>query len=80
MCKKHTGRPSIPYDDAIEEALCFGWIDGIIRRIDDERYAQRFTPRSDGSNWSAPNKKRTATMIREVKMTGPGAAKLSEER
>ncbi len=75
--KKHTGQPCIPYDDAVEEALCFGWIDGIIHRIDDQSYVRRFTPRRDGSNWSALNKKRAAKMIREGKMTEAGAAKLS---
>jgi uncharacterized protein YdeI (YjbR/CyaY-like superfamily) len=43
--KKHTGNPRIPYDDAVEEALCYGWIDSIIQRVDDERTAQRFSPR-----------------------------------
>ncbi|MCK4440294.1 hypothetical protein KAU85_04855, partial [Candidatus Bathyarchaeota archaeon] len=43
--KKHTGKPRIPYDDAVEEALCFGWIDSIIKKIDDEKFAQKFTPR-----------------------------------
>src|SRR4030095_1078478 len=42
--KKHTGRPRIPYDDAVEEALCFGWIDSIVRRLDDEKFAQKFNP------------------------------------
>ena len=43
--KKHTRQPSIPYDVAVEEALCFGWIDSIVKRVDDARYMQRFTPR-----------------------------------
>ena len=55
--KKHTGEPSIAYDEAVEEALCFGWIDGVIQRIDDDRYGRRFTPRRDGSSWSAINKR-----------------------
>jgi uncharacterized protein YdeI (YjbR/CyaY-like superfamily) len=77
--KKHTGRPTIPYDDAVEEALCFGWIDSTVKRIDDEKYAQRFTPRKDNSNWSDPNKKRIRKLIREGKMTEAGLAKISEE-
>ena len=77
--KKHTGRPTIPYDDAVEEALCFGWIDSTVKRIDDEKYAQRFTPRKDSSNWSALNKKRIRKLIQEGKMTKAGLAKISEE-
>jgi uncharacterized protein YdeI (YjbR/CyaY-like superfamily) len=45
--KKHTGRPRIPYEHAVEEALCFGWIDSLVKRIDDEKFAQKFTPRRD---------------------------------
>ena len=67
--KKHTGKPRIPYDDAVEEALCFGWIDSTVKRIDDEKYCQKFTPRKDKSNWSEHNKKRVAKMIRQGKMT-----------
>lgn len=59
--KKHTGKPSIPYDDAVEEALCFGWIDSTIKRIDDERYMQKFTPRNLKSEWSDLNIRRVRT-------------------
>ena len=75
--KKHTGQPSIPYDDAVEESLCFGWIDSVIQRIDDDRYGRKFTPRKDGSKWSALNKRRVAKMIQEGRMTEAGLAKLS---
>jgi uncharacterized protein YdeI (YjbR/CyaY-like superfamily) len=51
--KRHTGRPSVGYDDAVEEALCFGWVDSLIKRLDDARYARKFTPRKPGSQWSA---------------------------
>ncbi len=47
--KKHTGRPRVSYDEAVEEALCFGWIDGLVRRLDEDRYMQRFSPRKPGS-------------------------------
>jgi uncharacterized protein YdeI (YjbR/CyaY-like superfamily) len=50
--KQHTGRPRIPYDDAVEEALCFGWIDSIVGKIDGEGVAQKFTPRTGKSQWS----------------------------
>ena len=51
--KKDSGRPSITWPESVDAALCFGWIDGVRRRIDDERYSIRFTPRKRGSNWSA---------------------------
>lgn len=75
--KKHTGQPSVSYNDAVEEALCFGWIDGIVKRIDDEKYSQRFTPRKAKSNWSELNKRRVAKLIGEGKMTQVGLAKIS---
>ena len=70
--KKHTGKPCASYNDAVEEALCFGWIDGIKRRIDDERYAFRFTPRNPNSNWSPSNIKRVTNLIAEGRMTAAG--------
>ena len=74
--KKHTGRPRLPYDDAVEEALCFGWIDSIVKRIDDDSFAQKFTPRRDGSRWSALNARRVRKLIREGRMTEAGLAKI----
>jgi uncharacterized protein YdeI (YjbR/CyaY-like superfamily) len=76
--KKHTGRPSLAYEDAVCEALCFGWIDSIIQRIDDDRYARKFTPRVDDWKWSALNKARAARMIKEGRMTAVGLAKASD--
>ncbi len=61
--KRHTGEPRVEYDDAVEEALCFGWIDSIVRRLDEDRYAQKFTPRRPGSQWSEPNRKRYAKLL-----------------
>lgn len=60
--RKHTGRPSVPYNDAVEEALCFGWIDSTRKGLDGERYAQRFTPRRAGSSYSQTNKERLARL------------------
>lgn len=77
--KKHTGKPTVSYNDAVEEALCFGWIDSTVRRLDDERYMQRFTPRKDTGNWSEPNKKRAAKLIKEGRMTAAGLAKMGAE-
>jgi uncharacterized protein YdeI (YjbR/CyaY-like superfamily) len=74
--KKHTGRPRISYDHAVEEALCFGWIDSIGKRMDDERFAQKFTPRRDWTNWSALNKRRLEKLIRDGRMTEAGLAKI----
>ena len=74
--KKHTGKPRIPYDDAVEEALCFGWIDSIVKKIDEERYCQKFTPRKDKSNWSVLNKTRVKKLIKQGLMTEAGMAKI----
>jgi uncharacterized protein YdeI (YjbR/CyaY-like superfamily) len=78
--KKHTGKPSIPYDDSIEEAICFGWIDNIIKRIDDEKFVRKFTPRKAKSKWSEVNKKRARRMMKEGKMTEAGLAKIREAK
>jgi uncharacterized protein YdeI (YjbR/CyaY-like superfamily) len=72
--KKHTGKARLEYDDAVEEALCFGWIDSIIRRLDDGRYARKFTPRNPGSNWSDLNTARAKKMIAAGRMTPAGSA------
>jgi uncharacterized protein YdeI (YjbR/CyaY-like superfamily) len=76
--KVHTGTPRIPYADAVEEALCFGWIDSIMRRIDDEKSAQRFSPRRPTSKWSALNRERARKLIAEGKMTEAGFAALPD--
>lgn len=73
--KKHTGITRIAYDDAVEEALCFGWIDSTVKRIDDEKYAQKFTPRNERSRWSQLNLKRAEKMIQAGLMTKIGLEK-----
>ena len=60
--KRHTGVPPIGYDDAVEEALCFGWIASLVRRLDDARYARKFTPRKAASKWSTSNRRRYADL------------------
>ena len=70
--RKASGRPSITYDEALEEALCFGWIDGVRKRLDDEAYVQRFTPRRPKSYWSAVNVKRANELIAQKRMTAAG--------
>jgi len=74
--KRGTGKPSIDYEVAVEEALCFGWIDSIIKKIDEERYARKFTPRKDKSVWSESNKKRVKKVIKEGRMTECGLMKI----
>jgi uncharacterized protein YdeI (YjbR/CyaY-like superfamily) len=76
--KAHTGKPRVPYEDAVEEALCFGWIDSIVRRLDDESYAQKFTPRRSTSTWSASNRRRLVKLIGEGRMTPAGLAKVGD--
>ena len=70
--KKHTGKQSIRYEDAVEEAVCFGWIDSKVKRIDEEKYMQRYTPRKELSNWSESNKKRVRKLIANGLMTQAG--------
>ncbi len=72
--KKHTGRRSIDYGAAVEEALCFGWIDSLIKRLDDDRFARRFTPRTDPRKWSAANLERVQKMVDAGLMTEAGLA------
>ena len=70
--KKGSGKPSMTWPEAVDEALCFGWIDGVRHSVDDERYTNRFTPRRRGSNWSSVNVKRVRELTREGKMTPAG--------
>jgi uncharacterized protein YdeI (YjbR/CyaY-like superfamily) len=70
--KKATGRPSITHAEAVDEALCYGWIDGIRKSVDALSYANRFTPRRPGSNWSAVNIKRVGELIARGRMRPTG--------
>jgi len=70
--KKHTGIRSVTYAEAVEEALCFGWIDSLVHPIDDALYKQIFTPRKPASAWSALNKKRVEKLIADRHMTAAG--------
>ena len=72
--KEHTGTKSIPYDDSVCEALCFGWVDSLIRRLDDDRYARKFTPRKPASKWSESNRKRWAELKDAGLMSAAGLA------
>jgi len=70
--KRHTGQPSIAYEDAVNEAVCFGWIDSLIKRMDDARYARKFTPRKPGSRWSTANRQRYARLQASGRLTPAG--------
>jgi uncharacterized protein YdeI (YjbR/CyaY-like superfamily) len=74
--KGGTGKPTITYDDSLEEALCFGWVDSLIQKIDEEKYARKFTPRKPGSKWSELNKHLVAKLIKQGRMTEAGLAKV----
>jgi uncharacterized protein YdeI (YjbR/CyaY-like superfamily) len=74
--KKETGKPSIDYEEAVEEALCYGWIDSLVKKIDAEKYARKFTPRKKKSMWSEINKKRVRKVIQEDRMTKYGLVKI----
>jgi uncharacterized protein YdeI (YjbR/CyaY-like superfamily) len=74
--KKHTGIRSIDYPEALDSALCFGWIDSIIKQIDVSSYARKFTPRINTSKWSEFNKKRVEVLVKNGKMTDIGLMKI----
>jgi len=74
--KKHTGKTSVTYKEALDEALCFGWIDSTVNRLDAELYMQKWTPRNEKSIWSAANKARVKELIAAGRMAAPGLAKI----
>lgn len=76
--KKHTGKVSVSYMDSVKEALCFGWIDGMKKRIDDERYAHRFTPRKAISKWSPQNTRLAEELTASGEMTEAGLAAFNQ--
>ena len=78
--RMHTGRACIRYVEAVEEALCFGWIDGIKKRVDDDHYTYRFSPRRPGSRWSLINRKRAEALRAAGRMAPAGLAAIEEGR
>jgi len=70
--KKGSGKPSVTYPDAVDEALCFGWLDGRVNRVDDERHVQRYTPKKAKSYWSAVNLAKANALIARKRMTAAG--------
>ncbi|HKI54386.1 MAG TPA: hypothetical protein VJ987_09685 [Anaerolineales bacterium] len=77
--KKNTKKPSINYAEAVEEAICFGWIDSSKKGMDAERFATRFSPRKPKSNWTNTNKDRARKMIAEGRMSPAGKATLPSD-
>lgn len=74
LYKKASGKVGINYDQALDEVLCFGWIDGIVKKYDTDSYMQRFTPRRSKSNWSKINKGHVSRLIKEGRMMPSGLA------
>ena len=72
--KDHTGVKTLSYEDSVREALCFGWVDSLIKRLDDDRYARKFTPRKSTSKWSDSNRKRWAELKAEGILESAGLA------
>lgn len=75
--RKDTGKPRVSYNDAVEEALAFGWIDSTVKKLDEERFAQRFSPRRKTSGLSQSNRERVRKLISEGRMTAAGLAAIS---
>jgi uncharacterized protein YdeI (YjbR/CyaY-like superfamily) len=81
--KKETGKPRIVYNDAVEEALCFGWIDSTVKSLDEERTAQRFSPRKPNSQYSPANKERLKNLVKQrkvIKAVRETLGNISEEK
>src|SRR2546428_11693586 len=76
--KKASGKWGITYDESVEEALAYGWIDGQAKTIDEATYACRFTPRKPNSNWAASNVTRVKKLLAQGRMAEPGLAQIPE--
>ena len=75
-----TGKPAIAYDDAVEEALCWGWIDSVVKPVDAERTMSLYTPRRAGSGWSRSNKDRVARLVKDGRMQPAGLEKIERAK
>jgi uncharacterized protein YdeI (YjbR/CyaY-like superfamily) len=78
--RRQAGVRCVPYEDSVEEAICFGWVDSQIRRVDLNKYARKYTPRHPGSRWSPSNIERAEKMIRERRMTDAGLRQIAEAK
>ena len=76
--RKHTGQPRIPYNEAVEGALCFGWIDSTVKSIDEDRFAQRFSPRNPKSRYSQANRERLTALAKQGKVMNEVMATLGD--
>jgi uncharacterized protein YdeI (YjbR/CyaY-like superfamily) len=76
---KRTGKQTVSYDDAVDEAICYGWIDSQQNRLDEERFVLRFSPRRKRSHWSTSNRERALRMLRAGKMAEAGIALLPDD-
>jgi uncharacterized protein YdeI (YjbR/CyaY-like superfamily) len=80
ISKKRATGPGISYEDAVDEALCFGWIDGMMRSVDEETFTLRFSPRKSQSIWSENNKRRVERLIEQRRMTEAGMAAVRQAK
>lgn len=78
--KKSAGKAGLTYEAALEEALCYGWIDGKMKNLDEEKYMLRYSPRKKNSLWSKLNRERAERLIKEGRMTAAGMAKIDEAK
>jgi uncharacterized protein YdeI (YjbR/CyaY-like superfamily) len=78
--KMHSGVTSIDYKDALDEALCFGWVDSLVKRLDDRRYARKFTPRRSNSRWSTTNRNRYAALKASGRLKPAGLNRAPTDR
>ena len=78
--KKHSGKASIGLNEAVEQALCFGWIDGKLKSVDKERFILRYSPRKPNSVWSKINRDKAEQLIAQDRMTAAGLAKIEEAK
>lgn len=80
LYKRHVANKGLSYQEALDEALCFGWIDGTLKRIDDEKHMIRFSPRRGTSIWSKANRGRAEKLIAQGRMTGAGLGKIEQAK
>jgi uncharacterized protein YdeI (YjbR/CyaY-like superfamily) len=79
-CKQHSAKPGVRHEEAVEEALCFGWIDGQLKKVDDEKYRLRYSPRRPKSPWSRINRDKAEKIIQSGQMTAAGLARIEEAK
>jgi uncharacterized protein YdeI (YjbR/CyaY-like superfamily) len=78
--RKHSDKPGVRLEEAVEEALCFGWIDGQLKKLDEEKFSLRYSPRRPRSPWSRINREKAENLIRSGRMTAAGLAKIEEAK